>query len=40
MKKIRNEFADTVFEVGSKDEKLVVVVGLVMELCNHLQKIS
>ena len=27
MKKIRNEFADTVFEVGSKDEKLVVVVG-------------
>lgn len=27
MKKIRNEFADTVFDVGSNDEKLVVVVG-------------
>ena len=27
MKKIRNEFAETVFDVGSNDEKLVVVVG-------------
>ena len=27
MKKIRNEFADTVFDIGSVDENLVVVVG-------------
>lgn len=27
MKKIRNQFADTVYDVGEKDEKLVVIVG-------------
>ena len=27
MKKIRNEFADTVYDIGSNDKNLVVIVG-------------
>ena len=39
MKKIRQQFADTIYKIGNKDKNIVVMVGiLVMVLCSHLQK--